>query len=78
MAAGGVVGWAVGGSVAVGETAVGEMTAVGGGVVASGVTAADEDAASSATALAMPIEATRPNIVAAPRPAAAILDPLAA
>jgi hypothetical protein len=51
---------------------VGEMGVVGAGVGAAGV-----DTASSATAPAMPIEATRPNIVATPRPALAILDPLA-
>jgi hypothetical protein len=65
----------------VGEGAVeGTVGKVGGvsGVVAPGVVAAGVVAVSSATALAMPIEATRPNIVATPRPALAILDPAAA
>jgi hypothetical protein len=76
VAAGGVVAAAVGGSVAAGS--VGEMGAVGEmGMVGAGVVAAGVDTASSVTALAMPIEATRPNIVATPRPALAILDPLA-
>lgn len=74
----GVAASEVGASVAVGEGVVCGMALAGVGVVASGVLAAGVDTASSATALAMPIEATRPNIVATPRPALAILDPLAA
>jgi hypothetical protein len=51
---------------------------VGGSVVGGSVVATGVDIASSATAPATPIAATRPNIVATPRPALTALDPLAA
>lgn len=77
-----VATWGVAASevgIGVGEGAVGTAAAVGTvAAVGSGVVAAGLDTASSATALATPIEATRPNMVATPRPALAILDPLAA